>query len=45
MVVEDRERVKEDGRIPDKADTGCGTGMSDRSANGNNGESDQWYAK
>ena len=45
MVVEDWERVNEDGRIPDKIDTECGTGMSEQSANGNNGGSDRAYAK
>ena len=45
MVVEDWERVNDDGRIPDKTDTECGTGMSEQSANGNNGRSDQVYTK
>ena len=45
MVVEDWERVNEARRIPDKIDTECGTGMSEQSANGNNGGSDWAYAK
>ena len=45
MVVEDWEQVNEDGRIPDTTDTECGTGMSEQSANGNNGGSDRAYAK
>ena len=45
MVVEDWERVNEDGRIPNKIDMECGTGMREQSANRNNGGSDRAYAK